>query len=75
MNGKKNKEEKINSGFHICLISFQLGENFCPFLERSIASMDHSLSEAVMRYAKCTSLLKIWKVWHSTVTPKADLSS
>ena len=44
-------------------------------LERSMASMDHSFSEAVMQYAKCTSLLKIWKVWHSTVTPKADLSS
>lgn len=41
-----------------------------------MASMDHSFSEAVMRYAKCTSLLKICKVWHySTVTPKADLSS
>lgn len=40
-----------------------------------MASMDHSFSEAVMRYAKCTSLLKICEVWHSTVTPKADLSS
>lgn len=39
-----------------------------------MASMDHGFNEDVMRYVKCTSLLKICKVWHSTVTPKADLS-